>query len=150
MNLHSLQNTPGARKRRKRVGRGDASGHGGTSGKGHKGQRARSGHNRKPGFEGGQIRLINRLPIRGFGNVNRKDFLPVNVAALNAFDEGSTVDLAALRATGLASGPCDGIKILGNGDITKKLNVVASAFSAAAKTKIEAAGGSCTIAAPRS
>lgn len=150
MNLHTLQNTPGARKRRKRVGRGDSSGHGGTSGKGHKGQRARSGHNRKPGFEGGQIRLINRLPIRGFGNVNRKDLLPVNVGALEDFESGITIDLDFLRASGLARGVADGIKILGNGELTKKLDVVATAFSAAAKAKIEAAGGTCTVAAPRS
>jgi large subunit ribosomal protein L15 len=143
MKLHSLHSAPGARKSRKRVGRGDGSGHGGTSGKGHKGQRARAGHNRKPNFEGGQMRLINKIPIRGFHNINRKDYLVVNVAALERFEAGTEVDPALLKQTGLADGPGHGVKILGDGALGKALTVKAHAFTATARQKIEAAGGSC-------
>ena len=143
MNLHSLHNAPGARKPRKRVGRGDGSGHGGTSGKGHKGQRARAGHNRKPNFEGGQMRLINKIPIRGFSNINRKDYLVVNVAALDGFNAGAEITPELLKGAGLADGPGCGVKILGDGNLSKPLTVKAHAFTASARQKIEAAGGSC-------
>lgn len=145
MNLHSLKNTTGAKTSRKRLGRGVASGLGKTSGRGHKGQYARSGHKHKLGFEGGQMRLIRRIPKRGFTNISRKEFLPVNVAALNVFDVGSEVTPGLIKAMGLANGLADGIKILGSGTITKKLIVKAHAFSAEAKAKIEAAGGTCEI-----
>lgn len=145
MNLHSLKNTAGAKSPRKRLGRGMASGLGKTSGRGHKGQYARSGHKHKLGFEGGQMRLIRRLPKRGFTNISRREYLPVNVAALNIFGAGAEVTPEAIKARGLANGVADGIKILGNGAITKKLTVKAHAFSAEAKAKIEAAGGTCEI-----
>lgn len=145
MNLHSLKNTHGARKTRKRLGRGTGSGLGKTSGRGHKGQYARSGHKHKLGFEGGQMRLIRRLPKRGFKNVARKEFLAVNVAALNDFDAGTVVTPEIIKAEGLANGRYDGIKILGKGEISKKLTVKAHAFSAEAKAKIEAAGGTCEV-----
>ena len=145
MDLHSLQNTPGARSPRKRVGRGMSSGTGKTSGKGHKGQMARKGNKHKPGFEGGQMRLIRRLPKRGFKNPARRDYLAVNVGDLELLDEGTVVNRALLREKGLANGPIDGVKILGNGELKKKLTVQAVAFSANARAKIEAAGGSCEV-----
>lgn len=145
MNLHSLKNTTGAKSTRKRLGRGVGSGLGKTSGRGHKGQFARSGHKHKLGFEGGQMRLIRRIPKRGFTNISRKEFLPVNVAALSVFDAGTEVTPELMKARGMANGLADGIKILGNGSITKKLIVKAHAFSADAKAKIEAAGGTCEI-----
>ncbi len=145
MNLHSLKNTKGAKSSRKRLGRGMASGLGKTSGRGHKGQYARSGHKHKLGFEGGQMRLIRRIPKRGFTNISRKEYLPVNVAQLCIFDAGSEVTPELMKSKGLANGLADGIKILGNGAITKKLTVKAQAFSAEAKAKIEAAGGACEI-----
>lgn len=145
MNLHSLKNTPGARKSKKRLGRGMASGLGKTSGRGHKGQYARSGHKHKLGFEGGQMRLIRRLPKRGFTNISRKDMLPVNVSQLDAFENGTEVTPDILKARGLANGKFDGVKILGGGTLTKKLVVRANAFSAEAKAKIEAVGGSCEV-----
>jgi len=145
MNLHSLTNVKGAKHRIKRLGRGHGSGHGKTSGKGHKGQMARSGHKHKEGFEGGQMTLIRRSPKRGFKNPNRKIYAPVNLAALEAtFQDGSDVDLLSLVEAGLANGTFDGIKVLANGELSKKLNVTAHRFSAAAKAKIEAAGGTCT------
>jgi len=148
MNLHSLQNVKGARHRRKRLGRGHGSGLGKTSGKGHKGQMARSGHKRKEGFEGGQMPFFRTVPKRGFKNPNRKTFAPVNLAFLEAkFDEGAEVTPEAIREAGLANGHAfSGIKILGDGELSKKLNVTAHKFSASAKAKIEAAGGSCTEA----
>lgn len=145
MDLHSLTNTPGARHSRKRLGRGPASGKGKTSGKGHKGQMARKGHKHKLAFEGGQMPLIRRLPKRGFKNPTRVEYIGVNLCNLERFEDGSTVDAAAMRKAGLANGPFDGIKILGRGEITKKLTVKAQGFSATAKTKIEAAGGSCEV-----
>jgi large subunit ribosomal protein L15 len=145
MDLHSLKNSPGAKHAKKRLGRGHGSGHGKTSGKGHKGQRARSGHNRKPAFEGGQLRIIQRLPIRGFNNVNRKEFRPVNVGQLDRFDSGTEVTVDVLKAAGLANGIKAGIKILGVGDLSKNLTVHAHHFSATARAKIEAAGGSCVV-----
>lgn len=145
MNLHSLKNTAGAKSSRKRLGRGMASGLGKTSGRGHKGQYARSGHKHKLGFEGGQMRLIRRIPKRGFTNISRREFLPVNVSSLNVFAAGSEVTPETIKAQGLANGVADGIKILGKGAITIKLTVKAHAFSAEAKTKIEAAGGTCEV-----
>ncbi len=145
MNLHSLTNTEGARHRRKRLGRGMASGLGKTSGKGHKGQMARKGNKHKLGFEGGQMPLIRRLPKRGFTNPTRKEFLAVNLCALDRFDDGAEVTADVMRAAGLANGSSDGIKILGRGEISKKLTVKAQAFSASAREKIEAAGGACEV-----
>lgn len=146
MNLHSLKNVKGARHRRKRVGRGHGSGLGKTSGKGHKGQMARSGHKHKEGFEGGQMTLIRRTPKRGFKNINRQVYLPVNLGMLDrVFDDGADVTPVSLVEAGLANGPhFHGIKILGDGELTKKLTVTAHKFSASARTKIEAAGGTCT------
>lgn len=145
MNLHSLKNTLGARTTRKRLGRGQGSGLGKTAGRGHKGQYARSGHKHKPGFEGGQMRLIRRLPKRGFRNISRKVFVPVNVSKLDGFDAETVVTPDLLVSRGLAKGVTDGIKILGSGVLTKKLTVKAHAFSADAKTKIEALGGTCEV-----
>lgn len=147
MNLHTLRNTRGARHRRMRVGRGRASGKGKTAGRGHKGQLARPGHKRKPGFEGGQMRFARRLPKRGFTSVHPKVYLPVNVGDLSGFDEGAEVTLATLRVAGLAKGARDGVKILGGGEIRKRLTVKAQAFSGSAKAKIEAAGGTCQVIA---
>jgi len=143
MEPHSLQPARGSTHRKMRVGRGRASGKGKTSGRGHKGAYARSGHKHKPLFEGGQMPMARRIPKRGFSNYTRKVFAPVNVAALNAFESGTEVTLELLRQVGLVNGTWDGIKVLGNGDLAKKLSVKASAFSASAKEKIEAAGGSC-------
>lgn len=147
MNLHSLTSTPGSTHRRKRLGRGHGSGMGKTSGKGHKGQRARTGHKRKPTFEGGQIRLVQRVPIRGFTNYTRQAYLGVNVFQLDKLDDGSEMTIEALRASALVRGPKDTkVKILGSGELTKKLTVHAHKFSASAQAKIEAAGGTCVIA----
>lgn len=145
MDLSNLTNTPGARKSRKRVGRGMGSGMGKTSTRGHKGQGSRKGHKQKLGFEGGQMPLMRRLPKRGFKNPNRVPFYGVNVGELERFDEGTVVDIEVLLAAGFGyrAAKCAGIKILGDGELTKKLTVKASAFSAAAKAKIEAKGGSC-------
>ncbi|MFN7139384.1 MAG: 50S ribosomal protein L15 [Limisphaerales bacterium] len=146
MRLHDLKPRPGAKHRRKRLGQGESSGLGKTSGRGGKGQTARSGSSIRIGFEGGQMPLIRRIPKRGFNNARFKTvYMAVNVGDLNSFDAGSRVDEAALRGAGLANGPYDGIKILGNGEITKKLTVSAHAFSASAKQKIEAAGGTCEV-----
>jgi large subunit ribosomal protein L15 len=146
MNLHSLKRTPGSTHRRKRVGRGHGSGMGKTSGKGHKGQMARTGHKRKVLFEGGQLRLIQRIPIRGFTNPCRKENLPVNLGQLDkVFDSGAEVNLENMAAAGLTNGPFDGVKILAKGELTKPLNISAHAFSASARTAIEAAGGSCSV-----
>jgi large subunit ribosomal protein L15 len=145
MNLHSLRNTAGARRGKRRVGRGRASGKGKTCGRGTKGQMARAGSTRKPTFEGGQMRLVRRLPKRGFRNRNRRVFVPVNVAALARFDEGSEVTVEDLRRLGLARGPVKEVKVLGRGDLDKKLTVKAHAFSAGARAKIEKAGGTCEV-----
>jgi large subunit ribosomal protein L15 len=145
MDLSSLKNTPGARKSRKRVGRGRASGMGKTSTRGHKGQQARKGHKVKLGFEGGQMPLIRRLPKRGFKNPTRVTYSPVNVCALECFENGTEVTLDLLHAHGLFANKFDGVKILGSGDLTKKLTVKANGFSATAKAKIEAAGGSVEV-----
>jgi len=146
MRLHDLKPRPGAKHRRKRLGQGESSGHGKTSGRGGKGQTARSGSSIRIGFEGGQMPLIRRIPKRGFNNARFTiQYIPVNVGDLNQFDDGARVDETALRAIGLANGRGAGIKILGNGELSKKLTVAANAFSASAKTKIEAKGGACEI-----
>lgn len=150
MRLHDLKPRPGAKHRRKRLGQGESSGHGKTSGRGGKGQTARSGSSIRIGFEGGQMPLIRRIPKRGFNNARFATvYIPVNVGELNRFDDGARVDEAALRAVGLANGRADGIKILGEGELTRKLTVSAHAFSASAKMKIEAKGGTCEIVAAK-
>ena len=142
MKLHELSPAPGSNKPVKRIGRGPASGQGKTAGKGHKGQKARAGRGMRPGFEGGQMPLQRRLPKRGFNNIFAKEIAIVNVSALDAaFEAGSVVDAAALIEKGLVKKELDGIKVLGNGELTKALTVKASAFSKEAKAKIEAAGG---------
>jgi len=150
MRLHNLKPRPGAKHRRKRLGQGESSGHGKTSGRGGKGQTARSGSSIRIGFEGGQMPLIRRIPKRGFNNARfATSYIAVNVGELNKFDDDARVDEAALRAVGLARGRAVGVKILGDGELTKKLTVHASAFSASAKTKIEAKGGTCEIVSPK-
>ncbi|MGY8650804.1 MAG: 50S ribosomal protein L15 [Verrucomicrobiia bacterium] len=147
MRLHDLKPRPGAKTRRKRVGRGPGSGRGKTSTRGHKGQNSRTGSSTRATFEGGQMPYIRRLPKRGFNNfVHRIDYLAVNLEALEThFDEGATVDVAAITAKGLANGKGNvKVKILGTGELKKKLFVTAHKFSAKAKAAIEAAGGSCT------
>jgi large subunit ribosomal protein L15 len=146
MNLHSLKNVSGARHRRKRLGRGHGSGLGKTSGKGHKGQMARSGHKHKEGFEGGQMPFFRLVPKRGFKNPNRKVTAPVNLGMLDrTFDDGADVTLEAMLDKGLVNGAFDRVKVLGDGELSKKLTVTAHAFSASAKEAIEKAGGSCVV-----
>lgn len=148
MRLHDLKPRPGAKHRRKRLGQGESSGHGKTSGRGGKGQTARSGSSIRIGFEGGQMPLIRRIPKRGFNNARfTTRYIPVNIGALNAFDDGARVDEASLRKLGLVNGNGDGVKILGSGELAKKLIVCANAFSASAKSKIEARGGGCEVVA---
>src|SRR5574344_2141007 len=127
-----------------RRGRGHGSGNGKTAGKGSKGQKARSGAPR-PGFEGGQMPLYRRIPKRGFTNINTKEIIGINVSALEKFENGTEVSIETLLETGIVKNPKDGVKILGNGKLTKKLTVKANAFSEGAKTKIEAAGGTCEV-----
>jgi len=146
MRLHDLKPRPGARHRRKRLGQGESSGHGKTSGRGGKGQTARSGSSIRIGFEGCQMPLIRRYPKRGFNNARHTiRYLPVNLESLNQFEDGTRVDEGVLREAGLANGRSAGIKILGTGDLTRKLTIIAHAFSASARTKIEARGGSCEV-----
>ena len=149
MRLHDLKPADGSKHRRKRIGRGPGSGRGGhTSTRGQKGQGSRSGSSTRPGFEGGQLPLARRLPKRGFNNKKFATlYIPVNLESLNQFDDGATVDEAALRAAGLVNGRGDGVKILGQGKLEKKLTVKAAAFSASAKAAIEGKGGSCEVAA---
>jgi large subunit ribosomal protein L15 len=150
MRLHDLKPRPGAKHRRKRLGQGESSGRGKTAGRGGKGQTARSGSSIRIGFEGGQMPLIRRIPKRGFNNTRfGTRYIPVNIESLNVFEDGARVDEAALRSIGLANGPGDGIKILGDGDLQKKLTVSVHAFSAAAKSKIESKGGTCEVVAVR-
>jgi large subunit ribosomal protein L15 len=147
MRLHDLKPRTGAKHRRKRLGQGESSGHGKTSGRGGKGQTARSGSSIRPGFEGGQMPLVRRMPKRGFTRGrHRIEVVGVNVEDLGRFAAGTRVDEAALRACGLANGPFEAIKILGNGELKTALTVVAQAFSASARAKIEAAGGACEVA----
>ncbi|MDY0324513.1 MAG: 50S ribosomal protein L15 [Candidatus Carbobacillus sp.] len=145
MRLHELSPIPGSKRERKRVGRGTSSGHGKTSGRGHKGQKARSGGGVRPGFEGGQNPLIRRLPKRGFTNIFRKDYAIVNVAVLNDFAPGSVVDPERLIERGLIKHVKDGVKILGDGELTVALTVRAHRFSETAAQKIEAAGGKIEV-----
>jgi len=145
MRLHELSASEGKRKNRHRVGRGPSSGSGKTSGRGQKGQKARTGGGTRLGFEGGQMPLFQRLPKRGFTNVHRKEFAIVNLDALNRFDEGTEVTPELLLEEGVISKLKSGIKILGNGSIDKKLNVKAHKFSASAKAAIEAAGGQIEV-----
>lgn len=146
MRLHDLKPRPGAKHRRKRLGQGESSGHGKTSGRGGKGQTARSGSSIRIGFEGGQMPLIRRIPKRGFNNARHTvQYCPVNLTDLNQFDNGARVDAEAIRKAGLANGPIKLVKILGEGEITKKLTVAAHKFSASARQKIEAAGGTCEV-----
>ena len=142
MNLSSLKPPEGSRKKRKRIGRGDGSGHGGTSTKGHKGQNARSGGRVRPGFEGGQMPLSRRLPKRGFHNPFRKNIVTINIDQLRRFPEGSVIDRDVLLEAGLVKKTGDGIKILGKGDIEYPISVKVDMISRGAKDKIEAAGGS--------
>lgn len=145
MKLHELQYTEGARKARKRVGRGTSSGNGKTAGRGQKGQGARSGGGKKPGFEGGQTPLFRRLPKRGFTNVNRKEYAVINLDVLNRFEDGAEVTPVALVEAGIVKNEKAGIKVLANGELTKKLTVKAAKFSKAAQDAIEAAGGSIEV-----
>lgn len=145
MKLHELQPSAGSRKGRKRLGRGHGSGWGKTSGKGHKGQNARSGGGTRLGFEGGQTPLFQRLPKRGFTNINRKEYAVVNLETLNRFEEGTEVTPEVLIETGVVSKAKSGIKILGNGSLDKKLTVKAHKFSASAKDAIENAGGQTEV-----
>ncbi|MCX5830096.1 MAG: 50S ribosomal protein L15 [Deltaproteobacteria bacterium] len=142
MDLQTLKAPVGSRKKRKRVGRGDGSGHGGTACKGSKGQNARSGGGTRPGFEGGQMPMARRLPKRGFRNPFRKEMITVNLVQLNAFPENSIIDAEALIQQGLIKKRGDGIKLLGKGDIQHALSIKLDALSKGAKAKIEAAGGS--------
>ncbi len=146
MNLHTLKPRPGSKHRVKRLGCGESSGHGKTSGKGHKGQKARSGGSIRLGFEGGQMPLIRRIPKRGFNNANFKTrFAVVNLDALNAFDNGATVDEQSLLAAGIIRRPYDAVKILGSGELKKKLTINVDKASETAKAAIEKAGGSLSV-----
>jgi large subunit ribosomal protein L15 len=146
MNLSNLKPRPGSRHRVKRLGSGESSGKGKTSGKGHKGQKARSGGSIRLGFEGGQMPLIRRVPKRGFNNaVFKTRWAIVNLGALNAFESGATVDEQALLKAHVIRKPYDGVKILGSGELTRKLTVVANHASASAKAAIEKAGGTLTL-----
>lgn len=145
MDLSNLRPAEGSVKSDNfRRGRGHGSGNGKTAGKGHKGQKARSGAPR-PGFEGGQMPLYRRIPKRGFNCPSHKEIVGINLSALDRFEDGAVVDVDALVESGVVRNPKDGVKILGNGDITKKLTVKANAFSASAKEKIEAAGGTAEV-----
>lgn len=146
MKLHELQPAEGSVKDVKRIGRGHGSGNGKTAGKGHKGQKARSGGSIRPGFEGGQMPLQRRMPKRGFNNIFAKEYAEINVSVLEArFEDGAVVDAEALLASGAIKDAKDGIKVLGNGEITKKLTVKAAKFTAAAQEKIEKAGGKAEV-----
>ena len=146
MKLHDLAPAAGSNKAVKRIGRGPASGQGKTAGKGHKGQKARAGRGPRPGFEGGQMPLQRRVPKRGFNNIFAKEIAIVNVSALeDRFEDGAVIDVEALIAKGLVKEALDGVKILGNGDLTKKFTVKVNAYSASAKEKIEKAGGTAEI-----
>jgi large subunit ribosomal protein L15 len=145
IDLSSLSPAPGSTHSRKRVGRGTSSGNGKTAGRGQKGQKSRAGGSPRVGFEGGQMPLSRRLPKRGFKNIFAKNFAVVNVKDLNMFDGLNPVDIVALRLAGLVRGQFDGVKILGNGDVNVKLNVIVDAVSASAREKIEKAGGSVEV-----
>ena len=145
MKLHELKPAEGSRKVRNRVGRGTSSGNGKTSGRGQKGQKARSGGGVRLGFEGGQTPLFRRLPKRGFQNINRKEYAVVNLETLNRFEDGQEVTAAVLVEAGIVKNEKDGIKVLANGKLERKLTVKANKFSQAAKEAIEAAGGTVEV-----
>ena len=145
MKLHELSPAEGSKKSVKRIGRGHGSGWGKTSGKGHKGQKARAGKGMRVGFEGGQMPLQRRIPKRGFNNIFRKNVVAINVGTLNKFEDGAVVDIAALTEKGIVKNSFDSVKILSNGTLTKKLTVKAQALSQGAVAKIEAAGGKTEV-----
>ena len=145
MKLHELQPAAGSTTVGKRKGRGIGTGNGKTAGRGHKGQWARSGGGVRPGFEGGQKPLMRRLPKRGFNNIFAKDYAELNVSALNVFEDGAEVSFETLLAKGLVAKKMDGVRILGKGELTKKLTVKAAGITATAKEKIEAAGGKAEV-----
>ncbi len=145
MKLHEMKYTEGARRKSYRVGRGHGSGNGKTAGKGHKGQNARSGGGVALGFEGGQTPLYKRIPKRGFTNFTRKEYAIVNVESLNAFEEGAVVSIEVMKNAGLFKKTLDGVKILGNGTLEKKLTVQANKFSKSAKEAVEKAGGKVEV-----
>jgi len=145
MKLHELSPAAGSTKDVKRIGRGHGSGQGKTAGKGHKGQKARSGGGVRPGFEGGQTALARRIPKRGFNNIFANKYAIVNVSDLEKFVDGTVVDTELLKASGIIKKELDGVKVLGNGELTKNLTVKAAKFSAAAKEKIEKAGGKAEV-----
>ena len=146
MKLHELSPAEGSKKAVRRIGRGPASGQGKTAGKGQKGQKSRSGYSRRPGFEGGQMPLQRRIPKRGFNNIFATEYTIVNVCDLEArFEDGATVDVQSLKDCGLVTKELDGVKVLGRGELTKKLTVKVEKVSETAKTKIEAAGGTVEV-----
>ncbi len=145
MNLHDLKAVEGAKQQPKRIGRGHGSGNGKTAGKGHKGQKARAGRGMRIGFEGGQMPLQRRVPKRGFNNIFAKQIAAINLCDLERFEDGAVVDATALVEAGLIKRHFDGVKILGKGELSKKLTVKVSAYSEAAKQKIEAAGGKAEV-----
>lgn len=145
MKLNELRATPGAMQDAKRIGRGHGSGNGKTAGKGHKGQKARAGHGFRPGFEGGQMPLQRRIPKRGFNNIFAEEWIAINLSALEVFEDGATVDAAALADKGIVKKANLPIKVLANGKLTKKLTVKANAFSASAAEKINSVGGKAEV-----
>jgi large subunit ribosomal protein L15 len=145
MKLNELTKVPGSTTKAKRIGRGYGSGNGKTAGKGHKGQKARAGHGFRPGFEGGQMPLQRRIPKRGFNNIFAEDWTAINVADLEVFEAGATVDMAALVEAGIIRRNTKNVKVLSNGELTKSLTVKVGAYSEAAKAKIEAAGGKAEV-----
>ena len=145
MKLNNLTKVPGSTQEAKRIGRGHGSGNGKTAGKGHKGQKARAGHGFRPGFEGGQMPLQRRIPKRGFNNIFAVEVTAINVSALNVFEDGAVVDLAALKDAGIVRKTCDNVKVLSHGELNKKVTVKVNAYSEAAKAKIEAAGGKAEV-----
>lgn len=145
MKLHELQPNPGSTKNRKRLGRGTATGQGKTGGRGMNGQKSRSGSGVRPGFEGGQMPLYRRLPKRGFTNIFGTQLAEINVEVLNKFEDGAEITPELLKSEGIIKKQLDGVKILGNGELTKKLTVKANKFSKAAAEKIEAAGGKAEV-----
>lgn len=145
MKLHELSPAFGSTKESKRIGRGHGSGNGKTAGKGHKGQKARAGHGMRPGFEGGQMPLQRRVPKRGFNNIFAEEWVAINVAALEAFEDGAVVDAKALQEKGIIKKADKPVKVLGNGKLTKKITVNLNAFSASAAEKINAAGGKAEV-----
>ena len=145
MKLHELSPAEGSVREAKRIGRGHGSGQGKTAGKGHKGQKARAGHGMRPSFEGGQMPLVRRIPKRGFNNIFASETVAINVGDLNAFEAGAVVDAEALVKAGVIKKACDGVKLLGNGNLDKALTVKVNAYSESAKQKIENAGGKAEV-----